>query len=58
MLPADGVVGDGKLPAVAADEDGCVGQFKSPTFVRTLQYEEGEHSWSLSLQRLREKGAR
>ena len=36
MPAADGVVGEGKLPAVASDERGGVGQLKSAALVRTL----------------------
>jgi hypothetical protein len=36
MPAADGVVGDGKLPAVAPDEDGGIRQLESAAFVGTL----------------------
>ena len=55
MLPADGVVGDGQLAAFAADQYRSVGQLESPPFVRTLQYQEGKHEISLSLNYRREK---
>ena len=36
VAAADGVVGDGKLPALAADEHGRVGQLKSAALVGAL----------------------
>jgi hypothetical protein len=37
VLAADGVVGDGELSAVAADEDWGVGEFESAAFVGALE---------------------
>ena len=37
MPAADGVVGQGQLPAVAADHAGSIGQFESPALVRALK---------------------
>ena len=43
MPAADGVVGEGQLPAVAPDQRRGIGQLKSAAFVRTLQNQKCEH---------------
>ena len=40
---ADGVVGQRKLPALAADQRRRIRQLKPPAFVGTLEDQKGEH---------------
>ena len=49
VASGDGVVGEGQVGAVAANDGGCMGDLEGVSLVRALQYLETGHGVFLSL---------